>query len=237
MARGGIGCLNGPRKFFFIAQAFHEGDIENLVDTVAKESIEILSMFEIDPQEIKPYSQLLQEANEELGKLNVSYEHLIVQLKEEQARTANLARDLKEKNDKLREMALKDGLTGLYNHKYFQDFLDGEFARAVRYRRQFSLVMFDLDHFKKINDSYGHRAGDIVLKQISALVQELVRENDIVARYGGEEFAIVLPETDLKGGAILAERIRKAVEELEIVLNLDQKNAEAKKQLEDLKDN
>ena len=193
-----------------------EGDIENLIDHVAKESIEIFSMFEIDSEKMKPYSQILQEANEELGKLNLSNEQLIVQLKEEKELSANLARDLREKNNKLREMALKDGLTGLYNHKYFQNALDEEFTRAVRYRRWFSLVMFDLDHFKKVNDSYGHRAGDVVLQKISALVQKMVRENDIVARYGGEEFTIILPETDLKGGAVIAERIRKAVEELEI---------------------
>jgi len=193
-----------------------ERDIEDLIDSVAKKSIEIFSMFEIDPQEMKPYSQILQEANEELGKLNLSYEQLIIQLREEKSRTASLANDLKNKNKKLREMVLRDGLTGLYNHKYFQDAMDQELTRSIRHRRPFSLIFFDLDHFKKINDSYGHRTGDIVLQKISALVQKMLRENDIFARYGGEEFAVILPETALKGGAVLAERIRRAVEQLEI---------------------
>jgi diguanylate cyclase (GGDEF)-like protein len=119
-------------------------------------------------------------------------------------------------NEKLRTMALRDGLTGLFNHRYFQEIFGQEFDRATRYERSFSLLMLDLDHFKQINDSHGHRVGDIVLQEISALILSSLRTNDIVARYGGEEFAIIAPETDLKGAAVLAERIRKAVEELEI---------------------
>jgi len=76
--------------------------------------------------------------------------------------------------------------------------------------------MLDLDHFKKINDAYGHRIGDVVLKKIALLIEENVRKNDIVARYGGEEFAIIAPETDLKGAAVLAERIRISLEKTEI---------------------
>ena len=92
-------------------------------------------------------------------------------------------------------------------------------SRAKRYKKPFSLIMLDLDHFKKINDKYGHPVGDIVLKEVSKAISNTIRESDIAARYGGEEFAIVLPETDLKGAALAAERLRKAVENLEIEAN------------------
>jgi len=194
-----------------------EEDVENLIDLVAKRSIEILSVFEIDPADMKPYSEILQDANEELRKLNLSNEQLLIKFKEAKDRAETLAKQMKIANEKLRTMALRDGLTGLFNHRYFQETFNHEFGRAVRYQRPFSLFMLDLDHFKKINDSYGHRVGDIVLQEISALILSTVRTNDVVARYGGEEFAIIAPETDLKGAAVLAERIRKSVEQMEIL--------------------
>ncbi|MBW2143456.1 MAG: GGDEF domain-containing protein [Deltaproteobacteria bacterium] len=172
---------------------------------------------ELVKDDMKPHSQILQETNEELGALNLSNEQLIIKLKEAKARAETLTGHLKISNEKLRAIALRDGLTGLYNHRYFQEILDKELSLAMRYRRPFSLIMFDLDHFKEVNDSYGHRVGDIVLQEISALVLKTVRTNDVAARYGGEEFSIIAPETDLKGAAVLAERIRRAVEQMEIV--------------------
>jgi diguanylate cyclase (GGDEF)-like protein len=193
-----------------------EDDLESIIDSVANKSVEILSFFEIDPGNMKPFSQIFQEANEELGKLNLSYEQLIVELKQAKEKAENFAQELKKANERLRDMAFKDGLTGLYNHRYFQDLMDSELSRAIRYKRPFSLIMLDLDHFKKINDKYGHPVGDLVLKEVSKTIKITVRDSDIAARYGGEEFAIVLPETELKGAAMAAERLRKAIEQLEI---------------------
>ena len=197
----------------------NEEDLESIIDSVANKSVEILSFFEIDSGSMKPFSQILQEANEELGKLNLSYEQLIVELKQAKEKAEKYALELKEVNERLRELALRDGLTGLYNHRYFQELLGNEMSRADRYKKPFSLIMLDLDHFKKINDEYGHPIGDIVLKEVSKEINNTLRESDIAARYGGEEFAVVLPETDLKGAALAAERIRKAVEHLEIEAN------------------
>jgi len=196
-----------------------EKDFESIIDSVATKSVELLSFFDISPGSMKPYSQILQEANEELGKLNLTYEQLVIDLKQSKERAEKYASELKQANQRLREMAFRDGLTGLYNHRYFQELLDKEISRAKRYNRPFALIMLDLDHFKNINDTYGHPVGDIVLKQVSKEIVSTLRESDVAARYGGEEFAIILTETNLKGAALAGERIRKAVEQLEINAN------------------
>jgi len=191
-------------------------DVDALIDVVAEKSSEIMSSFEIDPGEMKPFSQILQEANEELGRLNMSYEHLVMELKQAKEKAERYAGELREANERLRRLAFRDGLTGLYNHRYFQELMDRELSRAARYGRPFSLILFDIDHFKRVNDTYGHLRGDIVLRAVSATVMRLTRESDIAARYGGEEFAVILPETDLKGGAVLAERLRREIERMVI---------------------
>ena len=198
---------------------FSEEDTNKIIDAVASKSIEILSYFDIDSGNMKPYSQLLLEANEELGKLNVSYEQLILELKRSKEKAESLALELQNANQQLRELATKDGLTGLFNHRYFQEALDREISRALRYEKPLALILLDIDHFKKVNDTYGHPVGDIVIKLISAMMKKAVRESDLVARYGGEEFAAILPETELKGAAILAERLRRAVEAADIPAN------------------
>ncbi len=113
----------------------------------------------------------------------------------------------------IREMATRDGLTGLYNHRYFQEKLGEELTKAERYNKDLSLALLDVDFFKKFNDTYGHQEGDKVLKIVSEIIQTTVRNKiDTVARYGGEEFAVILPEADGNVGKELAERIRKNVE-------------------------
>ena len=106
-----------------------------------------------------------------------------------------------------------DGLTDLHNKRFFSEALDKEIARAKRYARGFSVVLFDIDHFKKVNDTYGHLAGDAVLRQLGALVKTRLRHTDIAARTGGEEFGIIVPEVSLEGARVLAEKLRRAVEE------------------------
>ncbi|MBI5408048.1 MAG: HDOD domain-containing protein [Nitrospirae bacterium] len=196
-----------------------DDEISEFIDSVAEKTIEILSTFEIDPGNMKPYSQILQEANEELGKLNLSYEQLVMELKQEKKKVENLAKELKKANEKLSGLAFRDGLTGIFNHRFFQELLDKEVGRADRYRHPLSLIIFDIDHFKKVNDTFGHPRGDIVLRFIGDLLNRAIRTPDTAARYGGEEFAVVLPETDLKGAVVVAERLREAVEKLEIKLD------------------
>lgn len=194
------------------AHGFTEENVNKIIDAVADKTVEILSYFEIDAGNMKPYSQLLIDANEVLGKMNISYEQLILELKRSNERMEVLAIELQSANEKLRELATKDGLTGLYNHRHFQEALEKEINRSLRNETPLSLVLLDIDDFKRINDQYGHPVGDIVLKGIADALQKTVRDSDLLARYGGEEFGVILPETDLKGGAMLAERLRRAVE-------------------------
>lgn len=111
-----------------------------------------------------------------------------------------------------KRMAITDGLTRIYNHRFFQELFEKEFKRATRYGSVFSLIMMDIDYFKRLNDTYGHLFGDEILREMAALVKGCLRTMDILARYGGEEFAILLTETYLEDAIQTAERIRLAVE-------------------------
>ena len=114
-------------------------------------------------------------------------------------------------HSEIEKMATTDGLTGLLNHRVFQEKLIGEFRRLNRLSAPVSLLLADIDHFKKVNDTYGHPAGDVVLKGVSGVISETIRDIDIPARYGGEEFAVILPGTDAGGAQKTGERLRKAV--------------------------
>ncbi|MEM9069039.1 MAG: GGDEF domain-containing protein [Myxococcota bacterium] len=110
------------------------------------------------------------------------------------------------------KMTIVDGLTGVNNKRFLIETLEREIPRARRHERPLTLVMFDIDHFKHINDTYGHLAGDYVLKEMAQLVKGRLRPDDVLGRYGGEEFAVVLPETDVRGGAAIAEELRAMCE-------------------------
>lgn len=111
-----------------------------------------------------------------------------------------------------RQLSITDGLTKLYNNRYFKEIFEREFERAKRFNKDLSLILLDIDHFKSINDNYGHVQGDSVLKEIGSILKDSTRKIDIVARYGGEEFAILSNDTSLNNTCILAEKIRKNVE-------------------------
>jgi len=110
------------------------------------------------------------------------------------------------------ESSLRDGLTRAFNKKYFTDRLESEFTFAMRHTSPLALVMFDIDHFKKVNDTYGHPAGDAILTDLSALMMISLRTEDIFARYGGEEFAVICRGSDLAQAQVIGERLRRAAE-------------------------
>lgn len=116
-------------------------------------------------------------------------------------------------NKEFREMAIRDGLTGLFNHRYAKERLDEEFDRSMRFGRELAVLFMDLDHFKFFNDTHGHQAGDEILQILAGLMMKNVRESDTLARWGGEEFIVIAPETSEEEGGVLAEKIRKAVAE------------------------
>lgn len=120
----------------------------------------------------------------------------------------------KELEKKLESLAATDDLSNLWNRRYFFNVGDRECKRAVRYKAKLSLLMIDIDHFKEVNDTYGHAAGDIVLKEISEIFIHGLRDVDIAARIGGEEFAVLMPNTDVAGAMIVAERLRTNIEML-----------------------
>ena len=131
-----------------------------------------------------------------------------------------IARELGEKNDQLYKMAITDQLTGLNNRSRLDQVLFSEIERASRYDVKFSVILFDLDFFKNINDNYGHQVGDEVLEKISELVINNIRASDIAGRWGGEEFMIICPETDSESCVMLAEKIRKVMNDERINDNL-----------------
>lgn len=123
--------------------------------------------------------------------------------------------ELTKLNEKLKELSITDELTGLFNRRYFYNRCRYEFMRAQRFLTPITCIMLDLDHFKRVNDTYGHLFGDVVLKGIADILRESLRRVDLLARYGGEEMLIILPDTNENGGELVAERLRRAVEEAE----------------------
>jgi diguanylate cyclase (GGDEF)-like protein len=124
--------------------------------------------------------------------------------------------DLKKAQVELQLLAATDFLTGISNHRSFSEAGEREIQRTLRYGHPLAALMIDLDHFKRVNDKYGHAAGDRVLVAITAAIRKLLRDIDVFGRLGGEEFAILLPETDLAGGGATAERLRAAIAETAI---------------------
>jgi diguanylate cyclase (GGDEF)-like protein len=155
--------------------------------------------------------EILQEANIKLSLINLNYEQINKELVQTKIALENLTRELEEKNRILDHLANLDGLTGVYNRRYFQNILDQELNRAARNESEISLVIVDIDHFKRFNDTYGHQAGDSVLANFARTLKKHLRNYDTLARYGGEEFAVILPDTNGSEALIVAEKLRTAV--------------------------
>ncbi len=126
---------------------------------------------------------------------------------------AHLFESIQRANERLEYLADTDGLTGLYNHRYFRERLESEFERARRYALPLACMIMDIDSFKNVNDTFGHLQGDCILRGIAAVAQKNARKSDFVARYGGEEFVLIMPQTGHEGAKALAERIRREVAE------------------------
>lgn len=190
--------------------------VDTLIESVANATLELFSVFEIAPGNLRPFSQILQEANSELSELYDSYELQIIELKQAKAKLENQARELNRANARLHEIASRDGLTGVLNYRSFQEAMDREIIRSKRYGKGFSLITFDVDNLKRINTNYGHPVGDFVLVEICRAVGKSIRESDSFARCGGDEFSVILPETDEDRALVVATHLRSCVESLAI---------------------
>ncbi len=189
-----------------------------LKDNIALEDCQLVSDFGVESQEKvlpKDYSIFpLKSKDENLGYLiykGVSPKDIekFMILANQFALTLRRSKLYKD----VERLAITDSLTDVYTRRYFLERFEEEIKRAAAKKIKLSFIMLDVDHFKMVNDQFGHLTGDYVLKEISLIIKENIREIDFVGRYGGEEFCIVLPETDLEGAFLVAERIRKSAQD------------------------
>jgi diguanylate cyclase (GGDEF)-like protein len=175
-------------------------DVHALATEIQEEADTLFPIFECDADGERSYVDILEDARNELMRLSLEYERRLL----EQVRI----------NESLRTLAMKDGLTNLLNYRAFRETLDVEVHRSARYGTPLSLILGDVDHFKAVNDGYGHPGGDAVLRSMAQALRGELRDSDAVARYGGEEFAVILPETSLENAGVVAERLRRSIEGL-----------------------
>ena len=189
----------------FLAEKYGFQDklpIDEIAKQVHQQTIDVFPLFNIKIDEDKDYFQIIEDARNELINLSSDF---MEQLCEQKKQIENLSK-----------LAKTDSLTNLLNFNAFHESLDKEIQRAQRYNYNLCLIMADIDHFKDINDTYGHLAGDHVIKTVAQFFQDAMRTSDTVARYGGEEFAIILPEISDTDAMIVADRLRKAVNTMQI---------------------
>lgn len=190
-------------------------DIEAILSEAHSKIEQAGEYFNLKIRNTRSVQEILQEANIRLSLINLNYDQMNKQLIEAKVALENLTSELEEKNKILDNLANLDGLTNVYNHRYFQNTLDNEISRATRHELDLSLLLVDIDHFKSFNDTYGHQIGDLILTQFAACLQNNLRDYDVLARYGGEEFAIILPETAPNDAFAVAEKLRAIVDDME----------------------
>ena len=160
----------------------------------------------------KTAEEALQRSQAALLQTNLEMQQHLQRIQEQAAELERQKVALQKTNARLETLAATDGLTGLKNHRTFQERLREEVGRAARYNAPLSLLLLDVDHFKSYNDAFGHPAGDAVLQQVAEVLQATARASDLTARYGGEEFAVILPKTTAAEAKVAAERVRMAIE-------------------------
>jgi len=182
-----------------------------LVENLGGDAGEVAALLEIELPDSIGYGEIVQQANEQLTRLTLESQRQAQEMEQESRETKSRVHELEEANRLLAQNANCDPLTGVYNRRFLEGFLEREIARAQRFKRPLSILFIDVDHFKRINDTCGHQVGDVVLQQIAQLLKAATREVDCLCRYGGEEFVLSLLETDLLGGKQVAEKVRRLV--------------------------
>jgi diguanylate cyclase (GGDEF)-like protein len=204
------------RRFSVVIQRLASGDWNARVAYLARDEFGYLARaFNQMAQQLQQAFEAQEQQREELLAQNEELERVHAQLQQAHQELATLNAELLEANRALAQAAVTDGLTGLKNHRAFQESLHSAAQMAERLQQPLSLVMFDIDHFKQFNDTYGHPAGDELLRQVAQVLRESARAYDVAARYGGEEFALLLPNTALEQAVQVAERLRQQIRAIE----------------------
>jgi len=205
------------KKFSVAGDQFDE-----VFDQAHANAVALGGIFNVPMGGLRKYTDLLQRATQKLSELGMTYEEALARAREEKAQAQEVIDELRESNQELKEMAIRDGLTGLFNKRAFLESVGVLIKRAARYKRSLSLLMIDIDNFKCVNDKYGHQVGDEVLKDVAAAIQNVARETDIVARYGGEEFAVLLDEASSNEVTLVAERTRATIDRTRFTAGRDE---------------
>jgi len=187
------------------------GEVTDLHASVASAS-DLEDLKQSISRRLAQIQERLKEQRELEHRREQALEDSVSRLKERIGEMERESDKLQQQVNEARSEAFRDALTGLHNRIAYDNRMEEEIARWKRYGNDLSLILLDVDHFKRVNDNYGHKAGDRVLEVIGTLVRQIIRESDYAARYGGEEFVILLPETDLEGAYALAEKLRLAIE-------------------------
>lgn len=188
-------------------------DIESILSEFHLQVEQAGEYFDLRMKNPRSIQEILQEANIRLSLMNLDFDQMNKQLIQAKIALENLTLELEQKNKILDNLANLDGLTGVFNHRYFQNALDQEISRATRNESSLALILVDIDHFKSFNDRHGHQTGDLILTEFAATLRANLRNYDTLARYGGEEFVVILPETTREDAMLVAEKLRQAVVE------------------------
>jgi two-component system, cell cycle response regulator len=187
-------------------------EVDIVFRSIREEVIEVARQYGFNMKPLQSYTEILDAANKELTEQNRTYEEMNRELLAANKKAETLAKRLRKANEKLELVASVDELTGLYNRHYFETHFQRELTRCIRYKRPMSVMILDIDFFKKFNDTYGHLQGDSILQELGGRLRNLIRGSDTAVRFGGEEFVILLPETALYSARIAAEKVRRAIE-------------------------
>lgn len=198
---------------------FPDARIDDILTTIPLHVTELARIFDRDIGPQLALDELNSRAHAELSNLNARYEALVHSLESIIAQKAQLEQELLAANARLERLASIDELTGLLNRRALEEALRRDLARADRDGKAFSVLLIDIDHFKSVNDTWGHQSGDAVLSMVGDVLQRSLRTSDVAGRYGGEEFMCLLPATDAAGARVVAERLRMAMLERTVPTN------------------
>ena len=210
-------ALDRLRKLATAFFSLSERELDAFLCEIRQTIEETADLFSIDAESVPSPADLLAQANEQLALLTVSAQAATVHATARQEAAEHEIRKLEVKHEQLKQQAIRDSLTNLYNRQFFDESLAREVDRCTRYAQPLGIIFFDADRFKQLNDTYGHAFGDEVLKRIAKVAGETVRGGDVLARYGGEEFVVLVSQPTEKTIEKMAERIRLGIEATQLM--------------------